>query len=375
MKNVLGIITTYDESTDLRDLTDHRTIAAVPFGGHYRVIDFMMSSMVNSNITHVGVVLRDKYQSLIDHIGNGKEWDLARKIGGVRLLPPYSYARNAAVFNAGDRSGTLEGLIGIVDFIKKSRADHVVIADGNIITNIDLEKVVTEHKDSEADITVVCTKKTTDNQKDVFYKVNRKHDITEICVSIDLNNKCTHTGLGIYVMKKSILMDLITVWASHNYKHFELEGLNWAMKSMNLKAYVHDSYAAKITDVRRYYDANMDLLNKDVRDQLFLKKRPIRTKVHDEQPTYYSETSHVCESLIADGCTLEGSVENSILFRDVHVEKGAVLKNSIVLKRCTISEGANAGHIIADQHVFIGKDKTIMGHKNYPVVITKSSVV
>ncbi len=375
MKNVLGIIMAFDKCDEMSHLTEHRTLAATPFGGRYRVVDFMLSSMVNSGITNVGVVMRDKYQSLIDHLGTGKFWDLSRKVGGIRLLPPYSYAQQSHHFDIPERRGKIEGLIGVYDFIKKSPCEYVVISDANIVTNIDLKKVIKAHKESEADVTCVAIPKKCEHTQHTYFTLDSDNNITDVNVSLDISGKSKHTALGIYVMKKDTLENLVAIWATHNMRSFELEGLSYVLKNMKMKAYIHETFAAKITSVKCYYNASMALLSKDVRDELFIRKRPIFTKVYDEQPTYYGDKCESGESLIADGCTIEGIVENSILFRDVTVAKGAVVKNSIVLPHCVISENAVLSHVIPDGNVNIGKGKTIMGHENYPIVISKYTTI
>ncbi|MFI3226120.1 MAG: glucose-1-phosphate adenylyltransferase subunit GlgD [Clostridia bacterium] len=376
MKNVLGIIMAFDRSSELRDLTDDRCVGAIPFGGRYRIIDFMLSNMVNSNINSVGIVLRDQYQSLIDHIGNGKDWDLARKIGGISILPPFSYSKRGGLKTSQGTNGKIEGLVGISDYIKKSKAEYVVISGANIITNIDLSKVVEQHVKSEVDITCVCTHIKSLSSSDTYFDVNPDNSIKDLWIGTEYAENYRYSGLGIYVIKKSLLEKLIPIWTSHNMKYFEQEGLTLAMKSdIKLGAYIHDAYTRKVTNIRRYYDANMDLLDKDVREALFLKSRPIFTKVHDEQPTYYSDKAIGKQSLIADGCTIEGTVENSIIFRDVHIKEGAVVKNSIVLQGGKICSNASISNIIADKSVNITEDKTMMGHRNYPIVIAKFTAI
>lgn len=375
MKNsILGIIMAYDRDKELRDLTLDRCVGAIPFGGRYRIIDFMLSSMVNSNITNIGIVLRTKYHSLIEHIGTGKDWDLARKIGGINLFPPHSYSSNNQFSSSTERRGKIEGLIGIRDYIMESKCEYVVMTNSNIVTNIDFQEVVEHHKESGADITCVCSNIQKGINTDTFFNVGRHNVVEDVCVGTDITGKCKHYGLGIYVIKKSKLEELTTIWASHNLKYFEQEGLTYAMKNnLKINAFIHTAYAKTIDDIRRYYDASMDLLSKDVRDEIFIKNRPIYTKVQDEQPTYYGDNAVASQSLIADGCTLEGTVENSIIFRDVRIEKEAVVKDCIVLQGCTICSKANISNVIADKNVTIGDGKTMMGHSNYPIVIAKAN--
>ena len=169
MKNVLGVIFAFDTDNDLRELTDHRTVSAVQFGGRYRVIDFMLSNMVNSGIFRVGILMKDKYQSLIDHIGSAKDWDMSRKNAGVTLLPPYSYSRKASPLVTGEYRGKIDALAGAIDYLQKNRADYVVLADGDVIANVALDDVVEQHRKSGNDVTMVVTKR---RQED---KIGRAH--------------------------------------------------------------------------------------------------------------------------------------------------------------------------------------------------------
>ena len=158
MKNVLGIIIAFDTDNDLREITEHRTVAAVPFGGRYRIVDFMLSNMVNSGIYRVGMLMKDKYQSLIDHIGNAKDWDLSRKNGGVTMLPPYSYSKKASPLVTGEYRGKIDALAGAIDFLQKNRADYVVIADGDIVANIHHYDFVAQKEAAGNELTLLLTK-------------------------------------------------------------------------------------------------------------------------------------------------------------------------------------------------------------------------
>lgn len=375
MKNTLGIIISFDAANDLREMTDHRTVASVPFGGRYRVIDFMLSNMVNADINQVGIVMRDKYQSLMDHIGTGRDWDLSRKIGGIIMLPPNSYAPEASWFMNGEYRSKLDGLAGIADLLTKNKNEYVLISDGDIVANICLDDVMDFHLENEASITAVCVKTEAESPYNTYFDVNKVGDIKDIRVGENSDGKCKYMALGIYLMKREFLVNLLTDCVTHNLRHFEREALHHIFGKCTMKGFVFNHYAVKIEDAKGYFKANMELLDKDVRDELFLREQPIYTKVRDEAPTYYGDESRVSDCLIADGCTIEGNIENSIIFRDVHIEKGCNIKNSIIMQSGHIGLGACLSHIIADKNVTIREGRTMMGHETYPVVIAKNSVV
>ena len=375
MKSVLGIIIAVDNDNDLREITEHRTVAAVPFGGRYRIVDFMLSNMVNSGIFRIGLLMKDKYQSLIDHIGNGKDWDLSRKNGGVTMLPPYSYSKKSSPLVVGEYRGKIDALSGAIDFLQKNRAEYVVLADGDVIANIPIDEVIQQHIDAENDITMVVTKKGKENRLSTYCEMNRRKEIVDIRVGDSNDSKCKHEALGVYVMSRQYLIHLIADCVTHNCIHFERELLTRALTDSKIGGYLFSAYACKIEDTYQYFKANMDMLDKETRDEVFLRTRPIYTRICDESPAYYGDKAKVEDSLIADGCHIEGKVVNSVLFRDVLVEKDAVVSNSIIMENGRILNGASLAHIITDRGVTIRDGRTMMGHENYPVVIAKSSVI
>lgn len=376
MKNVIGLIFAFDTENDLRELTDHRTVSAVQFGGRYRVVDFMLSNMVNSGIYRVGILMKDKYQSLIDHIGSAKDWDLSRKNAGVTLLPPYSYSKKASPLVTGEYRGKIDALAGAVDYLQKNRADYVVIADGDVIANVPLDDVVEQHRKSGNDVTMVVTKRGSKvSQFATNCELSRRREVVDIRVGDTNDGKCRYEAMGVYVMSRAYLIHLISDCVAHNCIHFEREMLTRALVDDKVGGYVFNEYAVKIFDAKDYYQASMDVLDKDIRDELFLRSRPIFTRIYDEAPAYYGDKADVQDSLIADGCHIEGKVRNSILFRDVVVEKDAEIKNSIIMENGRILSGASLDYIVADRGVTVREGRTMMGHENYPVVIGKSAVI
>ncbi len=375
MRSVLGIIIAFDSDNDLREITEHRTVGAVQWGGRYRIIDFMLSNMVNSGIYRVGMLMKDKYQSLIDHIGTAKDWDLSRKNSGITLLPPYSYSKKSSPLITGEYRGKIDALAGAVTFLQKNKADYVVIADGDIVANIPLDEVVEHHVKTGADLTMVCTKKRKDSPFTTYVELNRKKEAVDIRVGDSNEGKCKHTALGIYVMSRQYLIHMLSDCVTHNCIHFEREFLSRVLIDGTVNAYLFNEYACKVEDTYDYFHSNMDMLDKDVRDEVFKSARPILTRIKDEAPTYYGDQAVVEDSLVADGCTIEGTVQNSILFRDVKVEKGAELSDCIIMEGGRILSEASLRHVITDRDVIIREGRTMMGHENYLITIGKYATV
>ena len=376
MKNTLGIIIGFDNNNDLRELSEHRPVASVPFGGRYRVIDFILSNLVNSGCYQVGVLMRDKYQSLMDHLGSGKDWDLSRKRGGLMMLPPNAFAPKSSPLVTENYHTSLEALGSVSDMLQKSKCEHVVLCGADIIANIPLDEAMREHKKSGADVTIVCTKNGDGGAFDMFLNLSPRHEVNDIRNGDNAGGKCKYKSLGIYIMKRKYLLDLLSDCVTHNLHSFERDAMQHVFNRGDaIQAYVFDKYAAKIEDVKSYFSASMDMLDKDIRDQVFLKRRPILTKIHDSAPTYYGEDAVVSDSLIADGSRIEGTVENSIIFRGCKIAKGAVVKDSIIMQSGIISEGVELSYVVTDKGVTVRENRKMMGHATYPVAIAKNTIV
>ncbi len=376
MKNTLGIIIGFDMDSDMRELSEHRPIASVPFSGRYRVIDFMLSNFVNSGCNQVGILMRDKYQSLMDHLGSGKDWDLARKRGGMMLLPPNAFAPKSSPLVTENYRTSLEALGSISELFRKSKAEHVVIASGDIVANIPLDDVLRKHKETGVDVTIVCTKTSEGTANDTYLELSPRHEIKDIRYGDNLSGVCKHKSLGIYIMKREFLRQLLSDCVTHNFRSFERDAMQYLFtQGRQLYGYVFDKYAVRIENVKGYFATSMDMLDKELRDQVFVPERPIFTKIRDEAPTYYGDEAVVNDSLIADGCKIEGRVENSILFRGVTVEKGAVIKDSIIMQGGTIGSDVELSYVVTDKNVTVRSDRRIMGHATYPVAVCKDAIV
>ena len=371
MRDLHGIIFAYESDSRLRELTQHRNNASIPYGGRYRIIDFMLSNMVNAGVTDVGLVVHETYQSLLDHIGSGKDWDLSRKRGGLRILPPFGFAdrRGPSIYR-----GRMDALGCVYSYLKTIRQEYVVLAGGNLILNFPLEEMFREHLRSGADITAACTHRHTASSRHcTYFSVGDSGLVTDVSVrpSEAMGCEC----LDIFILSKTLLISLVDHCVSHNISSMS-EGILQAFAPiLKISPYFFDGFVARIHSVSDYYQCSMELLDPAVRANLFHPARPVRTKDTSTPSTYYGEQARSFNSLIADGCIIEGEVENSILFRGVRVEKGAKVKNCILMQSTSVGRDAVLEHVIADKDVVITPGRTLVGQASYPVAVEKRAVV
>lgn len=366
--NVLGLIFSNIHDEALSALTDARTMGSVPFGGRYRLIDFPLSDMVNCGITKVGVVTKSNYQSLMDHLGTGKPWGLSRKREGMFLLPP---------FNSGiSHDSRLSALSSILDFIERSNEDYVVMSDCNVVASLDYEKLFEAHDATGADITIAYTHGQYPAKLDnmMVFQMEEDRHITEITLNPRTREEVDYSS-NILLMRKLLLERLVRNAMSYNHQHFQKDLLMRNVNNLKIYGYEVEGFCQTIEDMTSYYKINMSLLNPENKKLLFRPDHPIFTKVRDDQPARYGLGSSVKNSLVADGCIIEGSVENCILFRGVTIAKGAVVKNAILMQGTYIGDEASVNFIISDKSVVIKPHTSLSGAGTYPIYIGKGSVV
>ncbi len=371
MNDLHGILFAYRSDSKLGELTRPRNTCSLPFGGRYRLIDFMLSNYVNAGITDVGVIVHESYQSLLDHLGSGKDWDLSRKHGGLRILPPFSYAEHGH----GEYRGNMEALAGVAGYLQNIRQDYVIMGWGDVAVNLPVSKVLEQHIASGADITLVCTPTLKGAPRfSEYVEVSDEGRITDLSVHPLAAGKALES-LELYVLSKQLLLDMVDYCAAHDVHSFSRGVLQARLKSLKLIPYVHQGYVGRFQSVSDYFQRSMDLLDPAVRDDLFNPDRPIRTKDQSNPSTYYGPDARAACSLIADGCFIEGEVEHSILSRGVIVEKGAKVSNSVLMQGTVVKAGASLAYVITDKNVTVNEDRMLMGHCTYPLAIAKGSVV
>lgn len=370
-KKVLGLIFSNMHDNSISDLTKERTMGSVLFGGRYRFIDFPLSSMVNSGIDEVGVITKSNYQSLLDHLGSGREWDLASKNGGLHLLPPFSHV------SSGMYRGRLEALYGVWDFIKTSDADYVVLSDCDVVANVDFSSIVDSHISSGADITAVYANDVVtveQAQKATVFGINDEGRVVDVLTNPYISGAC-NVSLNMFVLSKEFLKNIVLEANSRGLVSFEKDILQARTHDYKIMGYRFDGYFSKITSMDTFYKANMNLLNTENRNKLFIANRPIYTKVRDNPPAKFGIGAKVKNSLIGDGCIIEGTVENSVLFRGVKVGKGAVVKNCILMQDTHVGAKCEVSCVISDKNVKIGDMRMLTGSENYPLYLGKGAEI
>lgn len=372
MKDLHAIIFAYRSNPMLRELTIHRNTCSVPFGGRYRIIDFALSNMVNAGINDVGLIVQSSYQSLLDHVGSGKDWDLSRKRGGLRILPPFSFADTHGV--EGNYRGRMDALAGVGDYLENIRQDYVILADGALVADLPVAEIFQQHLDTGADITAVCSRMPKGVPTDCTYlAVDSSGRVTD--VSIRPNTPAGHESLDVYILSKKLLFSLVDYCSSHHISSFG-QGVLLTMKEhLTIIPYLFDGFAFQPSSIPAYFRASMDLLDPKVRASLFDPSRPIKTKDRSDPSTYYAPGSSSTNSLVADGCIIEGEVKDSVLFRGVRVEKGARVSNSILMQGTVVKADALVSHTISDKNVVIGSGRMLIGSDTYPLAIAKDSIV
>lgn len=370
--DAVGLIFANIHDSLIPQLTSKRTLASVPFGGRYRLVDFALSSMVNSNINKIGIATRQNYQSLMDHISSGKDWDLARRTGGLYMIPPFD-TTEAINPNA----TRLQALVSARDFLTHSVEEYVVISDGDCVYNIDFHEILNHHIEQENDITVVCKSMIFDEKDEhrmSAIEVNADGKVTGLLVNYSKSGYAD-AALGLYVIKRQLLIDIINNAVSRGYTDFQHDIIGKNIKRLKIGAFRHNGLFFFIDSVRRYFEYSMSLLEKDVRDELFNQPfRAVYTKVKDSAPTKFYENAKASNCFLADGCEIDGTVINSILFRDVKIKKGAVVQNCVIMQGSVVGQNCNLNYCIADKNCVI-TEKTLIGCKELPYFVAKDSKI
>ncbi len=373
MKNVMGVIYTGENDARLRELTQIRAIAALPVAGRYRVIDFLVSAMVNSGMKNIGVIMQKNYHSLMDHLGSGKEWDLHGKNDGLHILPPFLTRENVGVY-----SGTLDALRSNTDYMTRSKQEYVVFSGSNIIYNAHLDDFVRFHKASGADVTVMYTRDPSMKRDEygTYIKVAEDGTVTDIEVEpTHPNHEMTY--MEVVVMKRELLRSVVDKGVAHGFHDFRRDVLLRMVQEgkTTVNAWEYTGPAWRLDSVQSFFKFNMDMLDSANRRRLLPEDLPVYTKVRDEMPARYGENASVVNSLVADGCVIEGKVENCILARGVHVAAGAVVRDCIVMQDGQIHAGAEIANCILDKQAVIEGNARLIGPAEYPIVIPKRVTV
>jgi glucose-1-phosphate adenylyltransferase len=357
--------------TQISKLNYKRPIASIPIGARYRIIDFALSNMVNSGIKEIGIYAKEKYRSLTDHLGSGKDWDLSRKKGGLFIFSPENTLRKTSYAY---REGDVYNILANIDYIEKCEEEYVLVAPSYMLCNIDYSKVLDYHKKSQNDITVVY-KSIENADKDFNGNMTLNLDDENIVTNIGSNMGLFNNAnifMETYIMKRTDFIEtLYKIVSLGKYSYLE-DFLIGECENLKIGAYEHKGYLKCINSIEAYFEANKDLLDPKIAMELLYSDRRIFTKEKNEAPTVYTEDANVVNSFVATGCIIEGTVKNSIVFRNVHVKKDAVLENCIIMQNCTIESGVELENVIFDKNISISEGKKLNGDDSYPVVVEKN---
>ncbi len=374
ISNAFGLIYTGENNQLLRDLTVSRSVAALPFGGRYRCIDFILSNLVNSGVTSVGLVTQKNYHSLMDHLGAGKEWDLHRKREGLFILPPFMTKENTGLYR-----GSVDAFRSALGYVRRCPQQYVVLSGSHTVFNCTFEEMLRQHIETGADITVMY------NQAEADFDPEEQSDDLRILMDetgrvreMELNPfrpRAASRSCNVFVMDKQLLDYLVEEAFARGSYDFTRDVLLPKCKTLKMYGWRYDGYVGRLDSIKTFFAHNMALLRPEVRADLFNPNHPIYTKVKDEVSARYGGSAHVHNSMLADGCSIDGTVENSILFRGVSVGRGAVVKDSIIMQGVSIGEECNLDHVIIDKGGKIRSGRSLVGYDNYPIILKKGARV
>ena len=360
--NALGVIFANSYDNLVPELVAERTMASIPFAGRYRMIDFVLSNMANSGVDNVSIIVRKNYHSLMDHLGSGREWDLTRKRGGLNIIPPFA-ERSVKLY-----SGRVDALASVLSWLMAQKERYVILSDSHIAMNFNFNKLIARHIESGADVTMVYNRaEIPDGARNDNYTIR-----------IDASGRVPgvqNLSMNLYIIERESLIQLVRDAAVRGLVYFERDILARNLSLLNVQAYEYTGYAARIADMKSYFDENMRLLQPGHVEQLFDAANPIYTKIRDDNPTRYLEGSKVKNCLVADGCVIEGVVENSVLFRGCTVKKGAVVRNSVLMQDTIVEENCSVEYVVTDKNVHITTGKQLCGTDSFPVFVAKNHTV
>jgi len=373
ISDAFGLIYTDESNPLLRDLTLSRAVAAVPFGGRYRCIDFILSNMVNSGVSSVGLIMQKNYHSLMDHLGSGKEWDLHRKREGLFMLPPFMTKENPGLYR-----GSVDALRSCLGYVRRCPQQTVILSGSHTLFNMTFDDMLERHFDTEADITLMCSAAEEylpeERYQDLRFSMDENGHVTEMEYNA-FQPKLLHQSCDVMIMDKTLLEYLVEEAYARGKYHFIRDVLLKKVNTLKIMGFPYHGYVARLGSLNRYFAQNLELLTASVRNNLFDERHPIYTKVKDEVPSIYGAEASVKNAMLADGCFINGQVENSVLFRGVRVGRGAAVRNSIVMQGVEIGENCLLDHVILDKGVKIRDERTLVGYDNFPIILKKNTTL
>lgn len=363
MERLAGLISTNYNTKKFGKLTAHRPIAAIPFGSRYRLIDFPLSNMVNSGIIKVGVITPHIYRSIMDHLGSGKDFGLSRKDGGLFILPGSTYG-----YDLGSGKFSIRDCCGNMQFFNRTKAERLVLTTCSKIYNIDYKVVEKFHIENEANITFVYQKNAVADEGDIVLEFDSKEKLRGI-----RRLKKRETKVNLYldstIIDKNAITKILDWYKDYSYMDI-MDAIAENIGRFSIATYEFKGFARAISSLYDYMEVSKELLNEDIMKELFMGDRLIHTKIHDAPPVKYFETAKVKNSLVGTGSIIKGQLENSIVFRDVVIEEGAKVKNSIIMQKCFIGKKANIENVICEKGVSVDGGEVHKGTETKPAVLS-----
>ncbi len=373
-QEAFGIIFTGEPNPYMRDLVLSRAVAAVPFGGRYRCIDFVLSNLVNTGIRNVGLIVQKNYHSLMDHLGTGKEWDLNRKRDGLFLLPPFSTKDNTGVYR-----GDIDAFHSVMQYVRRSSQKYLILCGSHTVFNTTFDEILKQHQKTGADITIMY------NEDPRFFPEEQNRDLRLLLDDDGMtvnglewnprNPGSNYRSCEVTIIDKALFEDLVEESYSRGGIDFVREIMLPHVKDLKIMGWRYDGYVARIDSINTYFMHSMELLNAAEAKDLYNMRHPIYTKVKDEIASQYGDNADVRNVVMADGCRIDGTVESSIVFRGVTIERGAVVKNSILMQGVTVRKGAVLDHVILDKNVTVNAGRQLTGYEGIPLVFRKNLTV
>lgn len=371
--NAFGLIYTGETNPYLRDLALSRSVAAVPFGGRYRCIDFILSDLVNSGVTSVGLIAQKNYHSLMDHLGSGKEWDLHRKREGLFMLPPFMTKENTGLYR-----GSVDAIRSCLGYVRRNPQQYVILAGSHTIFNMTFNEMIARHIETRANITMLYNDTDLTVSEEQNLDLRLIFDANERVTEMELNPytpRSIHRSCDVMIMDKLLLEYLVEEAYSRGDYDLTRDILLKKCATLKIMGYRYDGYVARLDSVNEFFQHNLALLQPEVRNDLFNPSHPIYTKIKDEVSAKYGENALVKNSMLADGCVIEGTIENSIVFRGVSVKKGAVVKNSILMQGVSVGENCHLDHVILDKGVVVRDSRVLTGYDGFPIILKKGTTI
>jgi glucose-1-phosphate adenylyltransferase len=372
--DAFGLIYTGEQIYNLRELVDLRAVGALPIGGRYRIIDFPLSNLVNSGVRNVGIIASRNYNSLMDHLGSGKAWDLSRKSDGLFVLTPFANRDNPGIYR-----GAVEALKGSMDYLKRAKQQYCIFMGSHTIYNSTYDELMDFHIQNDADVTIMYNCLSNDNwngsrYEDVRLSVKKNGEVRRMEMDVE-NSSLDCISLDTFIIRRDLLTYLVDEAFARSEYHFADGVLRNNLGRIKIMGLEYKGYVSRMHNIASYYRTNMDMLDAELQTTLFKGSNRIYTKVKDEVPARYMPTAEVKNSIVANGCIIEGEVRNSVLFRGVYIGKGTTVKNSIILPGAEVNDDAEIENVVIDKNVSVRNRTRLIGGAEYPMIIHKGAVV